>query len=261
MKILINALLCFCGIAAFGQIKEISRNAVDAHLFKLDKLGSFYFVNQNVLTKTDGNLKVLCTWDNDFYGDISFVDVSDPLKILMYYSDFNTLLFLDKYLTELRDPVSLDDINIYNSGPIAAAQQGGFWVYNYQNSQIMRVDQNLNVAQKGVNLYSQIKDSEIKEILVSTDYILLQTNNQNIIVLDKFANFYTRLVLKYDTPISLDNEKIFYIQDKSLIIYDLAKNKQFYIDIPISPVLDIEVSGDKLYVLSQKSLITFNILY
>ncbi len=261
MKILINVLLCFCSIATFGQIKEISRNTVDAHLFKLDKLGNFYFVNKNVLTKTDKDLKTLCTWDNYSYGDISFVDVSDPLRILMYYADFNTLLFLDKYLTELRDPVSLDDISIYNSGAIAVAQQGGFWVYNYQNSQIVRVDQNLNIAQKGVDLYSQIKDSEIRELVVSTDYILLQTNNNKIIVLDKFANFYTKLVLKSETPICVDNEKLFYIEDKALIIYDMAKKKLYSIDIPISSVLDIEVSGNILYVLSEKSLITFKILY
>jgi len=123
------------------------------------------------------------------------------------------------------------------------------------------VDQNLNIAQKGVDLYSQIKDSEIQELIVSTDYILLQTNNKSIIVLDKFANFYTKFVLKSETPICIDNEKLFYIEDKALIIYDLAKNKLFSIDIPISSVLDIEVSGDNLYVLSEKSLITFKILY
>ncbi|MDD4149708.1 MAG: hypothetical protein PHE33_06735 [Bacteroidales bacterium] len=261
MKILICILLCFCSIAVFGQAKEISRNTVDAQSFKLDKLGNFYFVNQNVLTKTDKNLKVLFTWDNYSYGDISFVDVSDPLRILLYYADFNSLLFLDKYLTELRGPVSLDDIDIYNSGAIASAQQGGFWVYNYQNSQMARVDQNLNIAQKGVNLFSQMKDSEVSELLVSTDYIVLQSSSNVIIVLDKFANFYTKLQLKFETPISLDNEKLFYFEDTKLVIYNLLINRQFFIDINLDSVLDMEVSGDNLYILSEKSLITFEILY
>ncbi|MDD2633973.1 MAG: hypothetical protein PHW82_00570 [Bacteroidales bacterium] len=261
MKILINIVICFYSITAFGQMTEISRKSVDAQLFNLDKLGNFYFVKQNVLTKTDKDLKALYTWDTYYYGDISFVDVSDPLRILIYYADFNTLLFLDKYLTELRDPVSLDDINIYNSGAIAVAQQGGFWVYNYQNSHIVRVDQNLKIAQNGVNLYAQIKDGEIRELLVSTDYIVLKTDGGNIIVLDKFANFYLKLMAKDDTPICLDNDKLFYIEDKELVIYDLTRKKQSFIKMPVGPVLDIDASGENFYVLAEKSLITFEILY
>lgn len=260
MKNILVSILILSTIVSFGQIREVSRQSIDAQLFKLDKLGSFYFANKNELQKTDKKLNKICTWDEYSFGDISFVDVSDPMRILVYYKNFNKILFLDNTLSLLREPLSLDDAEFYSIGAVASSGFGGVWIYDNLESRLIQLDKNLNVSLTGVNLFSEIGDSPVVEILVGTNYIILKTEDGQIIILDKFANFYSKLNIPQNAPVSLDNGVIYFIDQSVLLSYDIRKKQQSKIDLPAKNITDFVVSGSYIYILDDKSLITFEIL-
>ncbi len=260
MKLLSFTLLVFVSCLSVAQVQELDRQRLEAEMFELDKLGSFYFVNENILTKTDKDLTVICTYDNFSWGAISLVDVSDPLRVLVFYKDFNRLIYLDKNFAELRDPVLLDDVEFYNVDVLASSQQGGFWIYDNQSVQAINLTQNLNVNQKGTNLYALTEGAKMINMQISADFIVIETEFHEIIVLDKFANYYTKIDNLSGAPICLDNNILYTLDGSLMSSLNLNTNIKSIIDIPISDIKDFEVSGSRIFILSENSLITFQIL-
>src|SRR5271157_882697 len=75
-----------------------------------DNLGNLYVLVNNELKKFDSQGNLLKTFSDKSHGNINFVDVSDPLKILLHFRDFHQLLFLDNTLSVKSDPILLDGL-------------------------------------------------------------------------------------------------------------------------------------------------------
>ncbi len=257
MRLIFIIILFLTSFFTFAQPQEGAMYNVDAETFSMDKLGNFYFIDNNILTKTDAKMQTLYTYDNNSYGNLDFVDTSDPLRIMLFYKNFNTLIYLDKNLAELRDPISLDDLNFYSVDVVSVSQNGGFWLYDNQNSRIVELNKNLDVIQQGMNIYSIIGNENISCLKVSTNYIVLFATNGELIVLDKFANFYKKLHIKKDALIDLDNNNL-YVLDKDLLTsFNLDTGLSKDTKLNVSEAKAISVSGNTIFVLTDKSLITF----
>ena len=61
-----------------------------------DALGAFYAISQNVLTKTNRQ----GSWEFKMpqLGKMTHVDLQNPLKIVVFFGDFNTVVLLDNQL-------------------------------------------------------------------------------------------------------------------------------------------------------------------
>src|SRR5438552_190098 len=67
--------------------------------FTADNLGNFYTVREDELIKYLPNGKMFARYSNLKLGSISAIDVTNPLKILLYYRDFQQIIFLDNQLS------------------------------------------------------------------------------------------------------------------------------------------------------------------
>src|SRR5688572_3667151 len=76
--------------------------------FEADNFGNIYTVKNEELCKYLPNGKRHARYSNLRYGNITSLDVSNPLKILLYYRDFQQIIFLDNQLSVNSNPVSLE---------------------------------------------------------------------------------------------------------------------------------------------------------
>lgn len=93
-----------------------------------------YTVNQNVFRKSKANEN----WEykNVSLGKITKIDIQNPLKILLFYENFNTVILLDNQLNESQNiNLSLQPVLI-NTTAIGLASQNQLWLYNTINQQI-----------------------------------------------------------------------------------------------------------------------------
>ena len=67
-----------------------------AEMIKSDHLGNVYLMKNNTLIKTAGELKERYTYDWQSNGDISYIDVSDPMRLILFSESANSAVFLDK---------------------------------------------------------------------------------------------------------------------------------------------------------------------
>lgn len=99
-----------------------------------DKFGYTYFVINNTLHK-DNELESL-QYQNLALGRISAVDLNNPLKLVLLYPEFNTVVMLDNQLNEISsiDFSSLNEQIVVTA--IGNASQNRLWFYDSLSQQI-----------------------------------------------------------------------------------------------------------------------------
>jgi hypothetical protein len=114
---------------------SISHFAIDVDEFLgYDSFGFSYQIKNNVFSKIKG--KEVFEYKNVSLGNITKVDLQNPLKIVLFYEDFNTVVLLDNQLNKMTEiNFSLNATPIVVSA-IGMSTQNQLWIYNALNQQI-----------------------------------------------------------------------------------------------------------------------------
>lgn len=108
--------------------------------FTVDNLGNIYLLGiDNRLKKVSPTGDSLAVF-NDVrrYGKVSFVDATNPLKLLVYYREFTTIIELDRYLN-IVNTIDLRNLNILQAKAIGPAYNNDIWVYDELEARLKRV--------------------------------------------------------------------------------------------------------------------------
>jgi len=113
----------------------VSHFSIDADDFSgYDSFGFSYQIKNNVFSKIKGS--EVFEYKNVSLGNITKADILNPLKIMLFYEDFNRVVLLDNQLNKI------SEINFsQNPAPlvctaIGMSAQNQLWVYNALNQQI-----------------------------------------------------------------------------------------------------------------------------
>lgn len=99
-----------------------------------DNLGANYYVKDNTLYKEKEG-KTL-QYNNISFGRIERVDILNPMNLVLFYKDFNAVVFLDNQLNEIRRYNFSDYAEPIAITAIGNASQNRLWIYNSINQQI-----------------------------------------------------------------------------------------------------------------------------
>jgi len=141
VRVFLASLWIICSFSAiFSQNQKIksspiSQFDVEADAFAgYDSFGFYYQIKNNVFSKIKE--KENFEYKNVSLGKITKVDLQNPLKIVLFYEDFNTVVLLDNQLNKITEiNFSLNTIPIVVSG-IGMSTQNQLWIYNTLNQQI-----------------------------------------------------------------------------------------------------------------------------
>src|SRR6185295_10398506 len=95
---------------SFKWIKTIKGDIV---AFTVDNLDNIYLLSStNQVKKLNANGDSVAVFnDVKKFGQVTLIDVSNPLKVLLYYRDFATIVILDRFLA-VRNTIDLRKHNI-----------------------------------------------------------------------------------------------------------------------------------------------------
>ncbi|MFH7012082.1 hypothetical protein ACHRV5_09415 [Flavobacterium sp. FlaQc-52] len=113
----------------------ISHLKIDADEFLgYDSFGYYYLIKDNVFRKIKGN--EVFEYKNVSLGNLTKVDLQNPLKMVLFYEDFNSVILLDNQLNKITE-INFSQNNIPIVVPfIGMSTQNQLWVYNTLNQQI-----------------------------------------------------------------------------------------------------------------------------
>ena len=99
----------------------------------VDDFENVYYLKNNTLYKKTP-LQAY-TYTNTQLGNITSVDITNPLKILLFYRDFNTILFLDNKLNALSTPFNFTTASFAKNITFATTSSNdNLWIYSLDDN-------------------------------------------------------------------------------------------------------------------------------
>ena len=153
--------------------------------FTTDNLQNTYLYSGSSLRKYDSRGKLLNQYDDRSFGAISYVDVNDPMKVMVFYKDFPEIVFLDNTLSLNGSPINPGDMGFQFATLACISHDNGAWIYENQGLQLVRFDLNLNVTQKTGNLVQALGMYLNPNYLMEyNSYLYMNDTVQGILVFD-----------------------------------------------------------------------------
>ncbi len=243
------------GNGSFVLSKYIKADIVD---FTVDNLGNIYLISKdNLLKKLDANGDSAAVFNEvSRYGNIWSIDVTNPLKILIYYKDFATIVVVDRFLN-IRTTIDLRSQNILQAKAIGLGYDNNIWVYDELDAKLKRlrddgslVDQTTDFRQ----IFDTVPDPSI--IADQSGLVYLYDINRGVFAFDHYGGFKTTL--------PLTGWQDFTVIDKILLGRDQSKFYRYQLgtlnleEIPIPPAylgaIKIKITPGAIYVLKKKGL-------
>ena len=99
-----------------------------------DPFGFYYTIKNNVFSKI--NTRDTLEYKNISLGKITKVDLQNPLKIVLFYENFNTVILLDNQLNETQKINFSESTIPFVVSAVGIASQNQLWIYNSMNQQL-----------------------------------------------------------------------------------------------------------------------------
>ena len=140
---------------------------------------------------------------------------------MLYYKDFQQLVFLDNQLSQNGDVISLEQLGYEQTELVCSSFNNSFWIYNKQNNELIRFNENSQPVAKTGNL-KQILSVNIKPnfMLEHNSYLYLNCPDNGIYVFDIYGTFTKIISIQNLQSFQVSNNILYYYKNRDLIMYN-----------------------------------------
>ena len=244
---------------AQSKYKLVATINTESDFFTTDNQANVYVVKADELTKYDKIGKELYKYSNKNFGNISFVDASNMLRIVVFYKDFLQVVFLDNTLSLNGEPVSLEKTGFQQAQLVCSSHNSGLWIYDLQNFELIRLDQNLLKTQQTGNLSSTLNMELKPNYLLEYDN-KLSLNNPSIGVLlfDVYGTYYKTLPIKNAPRFQPIGDWVYFISDKKVKAYHTITTEEKQFDMPLQEFLNFRLELGILMLRTSNSIFLYS---
>jgi len=219
---LFSIFLSMCFIAQ-EKLTPINSWEVKAKNFEVDNLGNIYTYSNQKIEKYNSKGILQASYSNHNFGVIENIDVSNSLRILVLHKNQNTLVILDNTLSpEQQNSLDLTTLGLYNTTCFTYSSiNNGIWFYDQELFQLIKTNNLMETIYESGNLLQLLnKDSlQVKKIIEDNDklYLICQ---KNILVFDLYGAYYNTIHIPYSPGITIKNNTIFTFSQGHLKAYN-----------------------------------------
>lgn len=214
-----------------------------AQVLSTDKLKQIYYVSpRQVLYKCNEEGKVFFEFSNRYLGTLSKVDVSDPFDILLYYPDYQTILFLDRTLNMTAD-IRLKAEQFPLPALVAVGRDRQVWIYDAALNTLNRMDRQGNIKSSSQDLSLLLGRRFVPNQLVCNERgVYLIDPEQGVLSFDLFTQFQSFLPLagieqvqSFDQYILYQRQGQYYLGEtigSAVLLPDLPAQLKLFAGLP-----------------------------
>jgi hypothetical protein len=222
--------------------------------FGIDNLGNYYYSKENILFKK--NLNNIFQYKNISLNKITSINFTNPLKVIVFYENFNTCILLDAQFNEILRKNFTNELNDAIVTQIGLASNNRLWLFNSLNNSILLYDYTLNTSQTvGQPLTSTIAFS--------------QTNFNTFYWIDEISNLYSCDIFgktsfmcnvpAYDKIQIIDNERILFLLSNKLYLLNNTAKSIFEIEVVENSLENFYYKDQNLAIFTDQQIKNFKI--
>ncbi|MCB9361456.1 MAG: hypothetical protein H6587_00455 [Flavobacteriales bacterium] len=248
----LSVLLSIISLSGFSQLltKTLSGNQ-----FTTDQFGNFYDISSREIKKYNIKGELMFSYSNNILGEISSVDASNPLKVLVYFKDFTKVLTLDDALSPRGDVLNLNDLSLEETSLVCRSYNNGVWFYNPIKYQLTRLE-NRNVVNISSNLSNLLGENiQPNHLVEASEKVYLSDTKHGVLVFDVYGTYLKTIPIYNAKAIQVKQKYILYVNTKNEIeIYNVfTLEKSLYQPEKFNNVKSVRIEGSNIYVLTLKN--------
>ena len=202
--------------------------------FTVDNLGNLYLVYQNgQLKKLRPDGDSLAVYNNvRKYGKLHSVDVSNPLKVLLHFKDFNTVVILDRLLNE-RSTLDLRKHRQVQVKAIGQSYDNNIWIFDELELKLKKIGDDGRLIDQS-NDFRQIFDSTPSPTVIidQNKLVYLYDYQKGVYTFDYYGGFKNRIPFTGWLDFSVINNSLFGRDHSNLYRYDAGSLELQKIPVP-----------------------------
>jgi hypothetical protein len=222
--------------------------------FQVDNLGNLFLLTpDNQLKKYNAKGDSLGVF-NDVrrYGKIAYIDATNPLKILLFYQEFGTIVMLDRFLNNINS-IDLRQLGFYQVTCIGLAYDNNIWVYDELAGQLNKIGSDGSLINQ-TNDIRQFTDSVPDPVLLTDQggLVYLFDPQKGAFVFDHYGGFQKFIPLKNWRHFSVINKTLLGWNGHDFLKYEdkiMTTEEKKGIPEYFLPAIKILIMPDFLYVL------------
>ena len=258
-----------------NQAGSISRNNTDSFFtFERSIPGNYIYMNVDVLDNiyliTAGNqLKKLNSNGDSLavfndvkkYGNPSYIDVNNPLKILVYYKNYSTVVVLDRLLTQ-RNTINLRKQNIFSVKAIATSYDNNIWVFDEQDLKLKKINEEGSLIQESSDM-RQLTDSvpSPQQIIDIDDQVYLYDDKKGFYIFDHYGALKNTIPFLNWSDIAISGNRMMGFSERKLYSYQLnsLNLKTYQLPSFFSDYDAIKAVNGKVYLLKKDAVEIYSV--
>ena len=235
-------------------IAAIRGDVVD---FTVDNLDNVYVLNtSDQLKKYNSNRDSVAVFNNvKRFGRVSMIDASNPLKVLLYYKDFSTIVVLDRMMNQ-QNVIDLRKQNIFQVNVIALSYDNNIWLFDEVNSKLKKIDDNGKMILETPD-FRQLFDAspDLETINDQEGLVYLYDPQQSVFVFDYYGGLKNKILINKWNNFKVVEKFIYGTNSDTLHRYNIQTF--IYDDFKIGALknsIKINFTASRLYALKKNEL-------
>jgi len=257
MKNLLYLLLVLIYTSSLAQEVELetltSFEIEGERMIGVDDFQSVYYIKDNVLVKKSENQKEY-QFSSLQLGNISSVDIINPLKIIVFYETTNTVVVLDNTLTEITRINFTTIPDFRNINQAANAGDRNLWIFNTDLQQLEIYDWNKN------KVTTQFPPMETNATSVTNNFNFCWViSDGQVFQYNTYGNFVESHTLEDVSKIAQSGENLIAFAKANLYYKNSRATEFTRVNIPDIPCKDLYLKDEIVYIYTGKEVYTFKI--
>ena len=236
MRFFLIILLCCSAVCVHSQtdstpgssgtifLNPVSIYGGKAKQFAADNLGNVYALTPaGLLIKLNSKGDSLNVF-NDVrrYGTVYAMDVTNPMKVLLYYKDFSTVVMLDRYLNRI-NMLDLRKSGIFQAKAVVLSYDNNIWIFDEQSAKLKKIDETGRVLTETTDLRQVLDVVPSPHTLIDRDgFVYVYDNAKGLYVFDYYGVLKNTLPLTGVTDLQVTGKTITGRRQNKLVRYTLG---------------------------------------
>ncbi|MFN3939137.1 MAG: hypothetical protein ACK4IY_01035 [Chitinophagales bacterium] len=234
--------------------------------FTTDHLQNLYYISpENEVVKYDFSTGRTYTYSDKRLGKPTYIDASNPMKVLVFYADFYTLVILDNKCTAisvLNLTLTIDRSSYLPLVVCAEAEADYYWIYDQLSRRLIKLDERGNKV-----LESEPFDALFNEVVLPAQLvyenqtIYLIDKNYRILLFDLFGTYMHAIITQSSGWLQIVNKNFVFTLNNDLVMVDHTLLKRNNYKLPLTGVLQVRIHPNKLFVRTADQIAVYSANY
>jgi hypothetical protein len=230
----------------------------DITAFTVDNLDNIYLLNSTNQVKklNEKGDSVAIFNDVKKFGKATLIDVSNPLKVLIYYRDFSTIASLGRLLN-LNNIIDLRKQNILQARAIALSYDNKIWVYDELENKLKKIDEEGKLLHETPDFRLLFGEAPMPQKIFDQDqYVYLYDSAKAVFVFDYYGTLKNKILISGWKNFKVTGKYIYGSSADKLYRYNITtfRMEEWKMPPAIAESISFNFTSSRLYALKKDAL-------